>query len=163
MSRDQSLGVDSMRFAIKHFGWSVALLLAAAPSSAQGKMYFASGTELLRSDLDGSNVEVVTTVPGTTLQGLLVEPVGRKLYWSGRFDGVLQRSNLDGSDEELVTFGFAPIRASIAVDSAAGKIYWTDVQARKIMRANVDGTGATEDLLTFGLHAPQGIAIYFAN
>lgn len=132
-----------------------------AGSDAGGsKLYWSSNFphKLQRSDLDGSNTEDI--LEGLSHpQGLAVDAVGGKLYWSdsGTLSDKIQRANLDGSDvEDLV------LEASswgLAVDVKEEKLYWTDANGGRIQRSSLDGSDV-EDLLFAGtLVEPAGLAL----
>lgn len=117
----------------------VAAVLAAGTAQAQGQLYWVSGGELHRSDLDGSNTEVLLTITGTSVWDVVVEPVGGKLYWSGESNGVIQRSNLDGSGvETLVDTGPTGSIRGIDVDAAAGKIF--TLRNQFLWQTDLDGS-----------------------
>lgn len=142
---------------------------AVALDLQQGHVYWSDigNNTITRATLAGGNVTPVITEGLGSPVSIAIDATNGKLYWSdtrpysGSSDSHIKRVNLDGSSEETVALGTTPFRifAGIALDPAAGKIYWTDAQLQRITRANLDGTNQ-EDMLTTGLHAPQGIAVY---
>ena len=101
--------------------------------------------KVVRSDLDGSNVEdVVTQGQGTPL-GLSLDVDAGKMYWVDDELFRIARSNLDGSEIETIT----RVRAtSIAVDPGNEKLYWIgEGQGPFVRRSNLDGS-EVEDILT---------------
>lgn len=115
-----------------------------ARAEATGKVYWTEDGEILRADLDGSDMEVLVSGLGIVLD-LELDRNGGKMYWADFTNYKIQRANLDGSDtEDLVTDANAT--AGIALDVAANRMYWTNHQAAKIRRANLDGTNV-EDLI----------------
>ncbi|UCG15619.1 MAG: SUMF1/EgtB/PvdO family nonheme iron enzyme [Phycisphaerales bacterium] len=139
--------------------------LALALDLGAGKVYWTNGDPddcevgaMLRADLDGSNVEDVTTAPGVP-QSVALDLVATKIYWHDGYDGIIRRANLDASDvEDLIDTGCE--YSAIALDTAAGKIYWTEPCHYVVRRANLDGSDV-EELVTgqTGLYSGQGIVL----
>ena len=143
------------------------------------KLYFSDflfGVELPtvnRSDLDGSNEELIDTVDEITDQptGYAVDTLNGKVYWGVSTDvnqGILKRANLNGSDVEIVVAETNPYR--IAVDPFGQKIYWTDweVGNNKIQRADLDGSNieilvTAEDPEPDTFFQPASIAVDHRN
>ena len=103
-----------------------------------------------RSDLDGTNVEVLIGGRETGNEGipagLALDGVGKKIYWTDWGAKLIRRADLDGSNIEDLARGLsAP--AGLALDVAAGKMYWTNRDTSVIQRADLDGSNV-EALLT---------------
>lgn len=120
--------------------------------------------KIVRSDLDGSNIEEFLTQVGPI--ALTIDPVNGKLYWTGSNDVTfflgVQRINLDGTNaEELVSRDFDQIQYGIALDLTGGKMYWTQADFASLLgeirRANLDGSNV--QVLLTGLDDPYGIAL----
>ncbi len=77
------------------------------------KIYFddSDGSQILRADLDGSNVEKVGNTTDRTY-GIAIDNESGKFYWAGR-DGVIRAANLDGSNEEIVNETGVDIRGMV--------------------------------------------------
>lgn len=155
-----------------------------AVDGASGHLYWtnmgnlkANDGSILRSDLDGRNLQTIVPPGGTfTPKQLQLDRKNRKLYWSDREGMRVMRANFDGSDvETLVDTSQGDTRpgadarkwcVGIAVDPEAGRIYWTqkggdNAGEGRIFRAGIDiprGQSATsrEDiaLLYEGLPEP---------
>ncbi|UCH85524.1 MAG: T9SS type A sorting domain-containing protein [Candidatus Latescibacterota bacterium] len=127
-----------------------------------GKMYWADWPEatahIRRSDLDGSNIEVIHTGLSGPYGVALDVPSG-KLYWTEFSAGLVRRSNLNGTNiEDLITTGLNHPNG-IALDLDSGKIYGTDGGSPgKIFLANLNGSGF-EWLITTRLSQPMEIAL----
>jgi DNA-binding beta-propeller fold protein YncE len=80
------------------------------------KIYFDDndGLKILRSDLDGSNIETVGNTTDRTY-GIAIGNNGR-YYWAGR-DGVIRIANLDGSEEDILNDVAVDIRGMIFRES----------------------------------------------
>jgi sugar lactone lactonase YvrE len=125
-----------------------------------GKIYWSTSItstegEILRADLDGSNVETVVT--GANKPGpIALDIAGGKIYWTDYTVDMVRRADLDGSEvENLYVVGPNLNPDGIALDLDTGKVYWGQAHAinrGKIMRMNLDGT-YPEDVLTgdFGI------------
>ena len=132
--------------------WGVALDVSA------GKMYWTDWdtNRILRTDLDGSNVENVVANRVFAPEGIALDVPAGKMYWADAPARSILRADLDGSNiEDLVTTGLTLPRG-IALDVSGGKMYWTELQ--KIQQANLDGSNV-ENLVT-GLNNPYGIALH---
>jgi low density lipoprotein receptor-related protein 5/6 len=96
-------------------GSDVEELLVAPPSQAgialdlgAGKMYWA-GAGIRRADLDGSNEEIILSVPAS---GVALDLVAGRIYWTAFASPFLGRADLDGSNvEDLVVVGPSVPRA----------------------------------------------------
>jgi len=105
--------------------------------------------QLYRSEPDGTQAQLVINFgSGNYPQGLAIDPVGRKVYWSStrcsatNCDGKIRRANLDGSGPEDLVTGFQyPI--GMALDLEGGKMFWIRQEnPQGIWRANLDGSQA---------------------
>jgi hypothetical protein len=123
------------------------------------KIYWAelSGTAVKRSDLGGTNVEVlVDALDG--LQGaagvVADRPTGRFYFVDG---GRIMRANFDGSGVETLVTNMSNA-TRIAVDGMGGKMYWIRSQAPsgQLWRANLNGTNAE---LLLNINAPKDLAL----
>ncbi len=121
-----------------------------------GKLYWTEARRVLRTNLDGANLEILVT---TSLDqpspfGIAIDPIRRMLYWTaitGNGPGKIQRSTLEGQQIQDVATLAPNTLAEIGIDPYAGKIYWTD--AYVIRRANLDGTNVehvTDTNLPYG-------------
>ena len=121
------------------------------------KLYWGQSDRVLRSNLDGSNVE--TIVGGLNpVRRVVVDEIAGKLYWLENFPDVIRRANLDGSDVETIIADQGDLGASLAVDGSAGKLYWATGFPGSIWRSNLDGS-AIEQLPIAGLVSPFSLAI----
>ena len=96
----------------------------------------ADNGEIIRSDLDGSNVRTIIP-PGVTYtpKQLQIERASRMLYWSDREGMRVMRAHLDGSGVEVLvdTSGGAPRPGAdatkwcvgMAIDPVDSTMYWT--------------------------------------
>ncbi len=123
-------------------------------------------TEIRRADRDGSFVETIYIPENISApERLVVDPLGRKLYWTESDFGEVRRSNLDGTQVELlITVPSSLETWGIALDPIRRKLYWSVTAALsdsipgKIQRANLDGSDV-EDLFTLAPIVLSEVAI----
>lgn len=124
-----------------------------------GKMYWAETLpvpRIMRSDLDGSDIEPVLNVGEVGPIGLALDTLNGHIYWTNVETNGLHRANLDGSEAtQILQIGSSPI--GLALDIAGGSLYWTDNTDDVVRRSNLDGTGI--ETLVSGLYNPLGIAL----
>ncbi len=132
---------------------------------AAGKLYWTGGGELMRSNLEGSDIESLADVScgNSDLSDIALDPHAGKLYWVRDSDcgggSQLHWSNLDGSGVQYLWGG--GYISSLALDLEAGKLYWADsfgqLRSKGIYRATLDGS-AVETLLD-SVASASGIAV----
>lgn len=115
-----------------------------------------------RCNLDGSAVETVVDLPLTigdhSQEGVAVDSLGGKLYWTQFDENLIQRANLDGTGvETIVDLSGQPPAQDITLDPVAGHIYWADNDGR-IRRANTDGSDI-QTLYDTGGYGPEVVAL----
>ncbi|XP_072027809.1 uncharacterized protein [Amphiura filiformis] len=90
---------------------------------------------------NGTDQQVVIANIGE-VQGIALDLMNNKLYWTDRIKQTIARSNLDGSGNETI-FSDLGQPWNIIVDPAGKYIYWTDIEKeshlRTIERATLDG------------------------
>ncbi len=115
--------------------------------------------------LDGSGTAVVTKVSGDP-RGIVVDPIGGKVYWSDFANGgagAIYSANLDLTGvTPLITGLTGPY--GLALDTAGGKIYWSDSSSSGTIRqADLADGGNIKTLVTgIGTRA-AAIALVFDN
>ena len=140
-----------------------------------GKVYWSKRdwmdeTTIQRTELDGSNTEVLVTGVGP-LWKFALDLAGGKMYWmedndpvggkNKQFKGTIRRADLDGSNvEDLIDGIRGPWYFDFALDVGKGKMYWTDNSYEEdeshistILRADLDGSNA--EVLVTGISAQQ--------
>ena len=133
--------------------------------SGASKMYWADQWKhnIRRSNLDGSQIEVLVNLLGTNgPTGLALDVAAGKMYWTSWSPNEIQRANLDGSQVETLIKSGLTNPGSIVLDVAAGKMYWHDqdreTERGKIRRANLDGS-QVEDLVRSDLSYQYSLAL----
>ncbi|MEQ9466760.1 MAG: LamG-like jellyroll fold domain-containing protein [Ekhidna sp.] len=102
-------------------------------------------------DIAGS-VEIVMSgaaSPGNFVQGIAIEPVERKIYWTND-NGEIRRADLDGANDEIVIDGLSTDLEDIEIDYESNRLIYVDNPglSSTIVAANYDGT-FIENLLVF--------------
>ena len=105
------------------------------------KIYYADfyGKRILRSNLDGTELENVITSGLWAPSSIVVDSSRRKVYWIDQFE--IYRANLDGTDIEMLLESWEP--SDLAIDEGAGKIYWLFHYPKNpptLGQANLDGS-----------------------
>lgn len=131
---------------------------------ANSHIYIADGGAgdcILRTNLDGSNRQVIIPNAGDNPADLALDLVNGQIYWTipGAIDHV-RRANLDGSNvETILDTSLLENPNGIALDVAAGQLYVADGGAGDvILRANLDGSNP-EILPIDAGDNPTGLAI----
>ena len=129
------------------------LPLSVGTSSAEspvGKIYYGEAGTIMRSNLDGSDVEEI--VPEGVFPDLAIDKAGEHIYWTDAPGGRILRADVDGGNiVELVTG--IPGLWRLALDGA-GMMYWTTrdggnlFDSGTIWRADADGSNI-ESVLAF--------------
>jgi hypothetical protein len=122
-----------------------------------GKLYWIGGG-IQRINLDGTGWETIIPGPLDAEQGMAVDPIGHKVYWSERDTDRIQRANFDGSGIETVLTGVVQPR-HLALDIGSNKIYWAqsgDRSSNVVERAKLNGTNI--ETLETGSR-PSGVAL----
>ena len=124
--------------------------------AAGGKIYWAeqdsSRGTIKRANLDGTNVEVLTTEP-ITASSFVVDTADNKLYWTDSTQGRVHSADLNG--ENITTIIELDDIKDIVVDTEGGKLYFSDTFA--IRRVNRDGTNVEIILTGWGTFRTTGI------
>ncbi|KAL7863483.1 hypothetical protein SRHO_G00124670 [Serrasalmus rhombeus] len=158
-------GVDIRRVSMDGSGSRMLLedpegsLRAVDYDPVQSMVYFASPErkQIERISMDGESRELLlSTGPDSSPEGLALDWVNRKLYWT-------DRGGLDGQDREMLIFKKLLKPQGIAVHPQAQKLFWTDVGGHPaVERSRLDGLGR-EVLVSAGLVTPSGLALDFSS
>uniref|UniRef100_A0AAY5K2B6 EGF-like domain-containing protein n=1 Tax=Esox lucius TaxID=8010 RepID=A0AAY5K2B6_ESOLU len=117
----------------------------------QNKMYFASTVvkQIERAGLDGGSREILIPEGLDSPEGLAVDWVNRKLYWTDRGLSVVSR-------------GIQKPRG-VAVHPSAKKLFWTDMGSSPVVEsASLEG-GDRAIIASAGLVSPSGLTIDFTE
>jgi sugar lactone lactonase YvrE len=113
--------------------------IAADPTS--GLIYYGDGSEIRRSNVDGTGDQTLISGQGS-IAGVVLAPSNGKIYWVDSGNSVIKRANVDGSDvQTLVSSGLNGLE-DISLEESEGKMYWIEDDDGTINRANLDGTSS---------------------
>ena len=133
-----------------------ALLCLNIPAAEAQNMYWTDERGIHRAGIDGGNPETILPVTLFDPDGVAIDTVRGKIYWTDDDLQEIRRANLDGTNVETIVTELAS-SLGIAIDPVGEKIYWTDWAKSKIQRANLDGTNV--ETIVGGLEQPFGIAV----
>ena len=135
---------------------------ALAIDATGGKIYWtnngaSSGLgEIKRADLDGGNIETITSGLFDPF-GIALDTVRGKVYWAEPGLDQIHRADMAaGVFAETVVVGLDEPRA-VAVDALRGKLYWADAGTDRIECANLDGSAV--ELVTGTGQWPTAMAL----
>ncbi len=114
------------------------------------------GGSICRSDLDGLNVEILSS-GNSNPSDIEIDSVIGKIFWLNRFENRILFSDLDGGNINTITLPEAD-HTGIALDPYNQQIYVTgfsNTSTDNIYRINYDGTGL--ELIFDNLEFPAGI------
>src|SRR5258708_32561134 len=124
----------------------MALSIAAAPSTT-GRLFFLDlrAGRVLCANPDGSDLKVLLEGNKTGMDGIVVDPAARHIFWTnmGKMkadDGSIERLDLDGKNLTMVVPAggtFTP--KQLKPDKKSGKLYWSAREGMRAMRSNPDG------------------------
>ena len=133
-----------------------------------GKLYWAEGSWMWRSDLNGKNITNVITGSGLPLSGLAVadgkiywvQSVVTGFYWLG---GRILRADLNGSNVEELIASPNLFDSDLAVDPAGGSLYYTTSSFSidsHILRRDLNGNSEDEIVVYYeGRGGPSQIVL----
>lgn len=111
-----SLAIDPVQ---KKLYWTTAYCSDSSCSSPSTQI-----GDILRSNLDGSNIETVVKAVGRP-SSIEVDPTGKKIYWTDYVNDVVRRSNLDGTQvDDLFVVGKNNNPNGLTLDLKSNYIYW---------------------------------------
>ena len=131
-----------------------------------GKMYWTTTYDGLvrRANLDGTDLETIVDLGGSSTTGIAVDGVSGKAYWAQ--GASVWSSDLDGSNAAvLLEVGAPGFIQDITLEPSTAKIYlsnWNGLGNGRLQRANLDGSGL-EDVLPSVDQGPAGLAVDAAD
>lgn len=135
--------------------------LGIAYDPQENKIYWTDGAldQVSRSNLDGSEQEVIAFDNIEDPAGIAIDPVRRYLFWTDEGKDFIERASLDGSRREgYVTSGLDRPRG-IAVNYINGDLFWTDWGASPKIERISEGRQNRVTLISTDLYRPNGIAV----
>uniref|UniRef100_A0A8C5HLS5 Epidermal growth factor n=1 Tax=Gouania willdenowi TaxID=441366 RepID=A0A8C5HLS5_GOUWI len=129
------------------------------------KVYFASTTRrtIERIHLNDGQREVLVSDGLSSVEGLAIDWIHRKMYWTDKSRSVVGWSSLMGEHKETIIDKGLEEPRGIAVHPLAKKLFWTDVGSQPaVERANLEGTDRVV-IANTNLVSPTGLTIDFTE
>lgn len=126
-----------------------------------GDIYWSDTLEdvIMKSTSDGSYVHQVIAESIDSVDGMVIDSIGRKIYFSDGGRHTIEVCELSGKHREVLIWQDLESPRGIAIDYAEGLLFWTDWGARpKIERAYMDGERRV-NILQDNLGWPNGLAV----
>ncbi len=137
--------LEQLDFSVMGYPEKIAL------DNVHGKVYWSSvngGRSVVRSNIDGSNIEtVVSNPPNSQSAAIALDVAGGKMYWNEFVSPAMRirTANLDGSGaQDVSTFNSPTNISSMAFDPATRQLFWA---LQGVFRTGADGT-ALQRILT---------------
>ncbi|CAC5419981.1 LRP5_6 [Mytilus coruscus] len=113
-----------------------------AVDSLNDHLYWADqdGAAIKRSNLNGSNIEVILDKSLQTPVAITVDTSNRWLYFSDHGKQTIERCKFDGSSRRTLISDDVQTPYGLALDLNSKRLYWTDSALYHIKSSNLDGT-----------------------
>ncbi len=134
-------------------GFSAVLFAAenAPVPTPGGRLFYLSiggpgGGRVLSAKDDGSDLKTILSGRTAGPDGIVVDTVAKKIYWTNMGnvsanDGTIEQSDLDGGNlTTIVPKAGTWTPKQLKLDTQHRKLYWSDREGMRIMRANIDGS-----------------------
>ena len=120
------------------------------------KIYWTDGGGIHRAGLRGEASETLLSVEVSNPEGIAIDAIGGKIYWTDSGTAKIRRANLDGTAPETVAVTENRPR-DIAIDPIGRVLFWIEAgRRRKIQRASLDGENIRQVVKT---QVTDGIAV----
>ncbi|KAM6923420.1 pro-epidermal growth factor [Xenentodon cancila] len=139
-------------------------ILALDYDPVQNQVYFASIKQktIERVDMNGGSTVVVTDGLDSP-EGLAVDWVHRRMYWTDKSKSSVDCSTLAGLNKQTIVREAVEKPRGITVHPLAQKLFWTDVGSRPaVERVSLDGRDRVV-IASTGLVSPTGLTIDFTD
>lgn len=114
---------------------------------------------IFSSSPDGRQIQQIHSESMSIVDGLVVDSVGRKLYWTDAGRRCIEVSELNGLNRNVLIWQDIESPRAIAIDYEFGYLFWSDWgNTPRIERADMDG-GMRSRIITADLEWPNGLAV----
>lgn len=135
------------------FSSSTSMYTEIARDAGRGKLYWGGVGKILRSNMDGSDIETFDSSFTSLVDGIAIDSELGMIYWTGT-DGKIRRKAQNGTTTEVLYD--AGIRLpGLAIDNVSNRLFWS-VDNGGIYTSDLDGNGVT--YLVDGGTEPLGVA-----
>ncbi|XP_058794698.1 low-density lipoprotein receptor-related protein 4-like isoform X2 [Phymastichus coffea] len=112
-----------------------------------------------RISYKGKSEETIIDCCIDTIDSLVIDSVGRKLYWTDASLNSIEVSELDGTNRKVLVWSGLDNPRAISLHYPAGLLFWSDWgHNARIERADMDG-GHRQAVVTEGLTWPNGLSV----
>ncbi|XP_041472474.1 low-density lipoprotein receptor-related protein 4-like [Lytechinus variegatus] len=129
--------------------------------TVQRKLYWADKVThtIMRSSLNGSDVETVLDTCLDTVEGITVDSGGQKLYWTDAGRKRIEVADVNGSNRKVLVWRDLEEPRGIALHTKRRLMFWSDWGSRpRIERSAMDGT-RRQAIVTSNLEWPNGVCV----
>ncbi|XP_062539561.1 low-density lipoprotein receptor-related protein 4 [Armigeres subalbatus] len=126
-----------------------------------GDVYWADTVEdvIMRSSQNGMHVKQVLSESMDSVDSLVIDSVGRKIYWADSIRCSIEVSELDGSVRTVLVWHNLIHPRGIALDYDSGHLFWSDWRKDPVIeRADMDGEHR-KSIVTTDLGFVSGLAV----
>lgn len=113
----------------------------------------------MRSSVDGLDTEQIIHESLDSVDGLVIDSIGRKIYWTDAGRDTVEVSDLNGNHRKVLIWKELESPRGIAINYDSGYLFWSDWGSNpKIERSNMDGEQRTK-IVTKNVIWPNSLTI----
>ncbi|XP_076815785.1 low-density lipoprotein receptor-related protein 6-like [Clavelina lepadiformis] len=116
-------------------------------SAADNRIYWTNTKDMsiLRSFLNGTEVEIFTDIGIEMLEGLAIDWIGRNVYWADSSTNRIEVAHMDRTSRRSIVWRDLDSPRCLALDPSNGYIYWSEWGTEPcIKRAEMDGSNVVQ-------------------
>ncbi|KAM9376182.1 pro-epidermal growth factor [Pholidichthys leucotaenia] len=139
------------------------IIVAVDYDPVQNNAYFTSHKTIERVDLNGGSRKILVSEGLDSPEGLTVDWIHRKMYWTDRSKSTIDCSTLLGQHKETIISKGMEKPRGIAVHPLVKKLFWTDIGLHPVVEyASLKGRNQTV-IASTNLVSPTGLTIDFTE
>lgn len=132
-----------------------------AVDPAHGKLFWAEGSRVRSSSLDGANVTtIITGAAGNVPSSVALDATNQRVYWTDNGTDTVNRADYNGANSAVI---YAALDGTsnprgLAIDVVANKLFWAE--GANIRTSGLDGTLVTTAVIgVAGTNVPDAVAV----